>query len=391
MKAFAILDHRILRILGFVAGILLALPVGNADTLTQGLRIALASMLLTYAVMPLIIHLAIRMGAVDQPEARRIHHTPTPRIGGLAVIFSVNTTLLLNFSYSAELKAVCVSGLLVALVSMWDDVRGLSASFKLFIQIIAIIIMISSGVGLEFGHHDWIVAHIDPLWGILLDNTLEMGLTALWVIGITNAFNFLDGINGLAASLAATICLLMGVLAATTAQTYMLLLCVSVAGACLGFLPDNARYKRPARIFLGDTGSTYIGWMMAGIAVMGKWSDQGFVQAYAAPLLIFSVPIFDMIYTTVARIARGDVHNVREWIAYVGRDHLHHRLMNLGISQAHAVLAIVVLALISGLAALVIANVNLVQTWILLAQAIVVYAMFSFVMIRAAQKLERHD
>jgi len=385
------LDHRIPRMAGFVAAIFLAPPWLNMGALAQGAKLVLASALLTYAVMPLVIHLAIRMGAVDHPEARRVHQTPTPRIGGLAVIFSVNVTLLLNFSYSTELKAVCVSALLVALVSMWDDVRGLSASFKLLMQLLAVLILISSGVSPDFGNYGWLIAYVGPLWALLLNNALEMGLTALWIIGITNAFNFLDGINGLAAALAATICLSMGLLAATTAQTYMLLLCMTVAGASLGFLPDNARYKRPARIFLGDTGSTYIGWMMAGIALMGGWSDKGFIQAYAAPLLIFSVPIFDMIYTTVARIARGDVRNVREWLAYVGRDHLHHRLMDLGISQAHAVLAIVALSLISGLAALVIVNVNLLQAWILLMQAIVVYAMFSFVMIRATQKLQRGD
>jgi len=388
---YVILDHRISRLTGFIAGIFLALPWPHISPFVQGMKIAFSSTLLTYAVMPLMIHLAIRMGAVDHPEARRVHQTPTPRIGGLAVIFSVNITLLLNFSYSVELKAVCVSGLLVALVSMWDDVRGLSASFKLLMQLFAVVILIISGVNLEFGNHGWLMNYAGPVWGMLLDNTLETGLTALWIIGITNAFNFLDGINGLAAALAATICLLMGLLALTTGQTYMLLLCVAVAGAALGFLPDNARYERPARIFLGDTGSTYIGWMMAGIAVMGNWSDRGSLQAYAAPILIFSVPIFDMIYTTAARIKRGDVHNVREWIAYVGRDHLHHRLMALGISQAHVVLAIVVLSLISGLAALVIVNVNVLQAWILLTQAIVVYAMFSFVMIRSAQKLGQND
>ncbi len=385
------LDHWIPRLAGFVAGIFFALPWLDMGTLAQGARLIFASALLTYAAMPLVIHLAIRMGAVDHPEARRVHQTPTPRIGGLAVIFSVNITLLLNFSYSAELKGVCVSALLVALVSMWDDVRGLSASFKLLMQLFSVLILLGSGVSPDFGNYGWLIAYVGPIWAFLLNNALEIALTALWVIGITNAFNFLDGINGLAAALAATICLLMGLLAASTGQVDMLLLCVAVGGAALGFLPDNARYKRPARIFLGDTGSTYIGWMMAGIALMGNWSDKGFIQAYAAPILIFSVPIFDMIYTTVARITRGDVHNVREWIAYVGRDHLHHRLMDLGISQAHAVLAIVVLSLISGLAALVIVNVGLLQAWILLTQAIVVYVMFSFVMIRATQKLQRND
>ncbi len=388
---YVMLDHWSSRLVGFVAGILLALPWLNMGALAQGAKLGLSSTLLTYAVMPLVIRLAIHMDAVDRPEARRVHQSPTPRIGGLAVIFSVNVTLLLNFSYSDELKAVCVSALLVALVSMWDDVRGLSASFKLLMQFFAVLILILSGVSPDFGNYNWLIAYVGPLWALLLHNGLDMVLTALWIIGITNAFNFLDGINGLAVALAATICLLMGLLAATTAQTYMLLLCVTVAGASLGFLPDNGRYKRPARIFLGDTGSTYIGWMMASIALMGNWSSKGFVQAYAAPILIFSVPIFDMIYTTVARIVRGEVHNMREWIAYVGRDHLHHRLMALDISQAHAVLAIVVLSLISGLAALVIIDVDLLQAWVLLTQAIVVYAVFSFVMLRAAQKLERDD
>jgi len=299
--------------------------------------------------------------------------------------------LFLNFNYSLELKAICITGAMVALVSLWDDVRGLSASFKLLVQMIAVGILLGSGLVLELGHHTWMMHIFGHDMGQYVDNFLEYALTALWIIGITNAFNFLDGINGLAASLAAAICLLMGLLAITTGQTLMLLLCVAVAGAALGFLPDNARYKQPARAFLGDTGSTYLGWMMAGIAVMGDWSDHSALQAYAAPLLIFSVPIFDMIYTTVARILRGDVSNVREWIAYVGRDHLHHRLMYLGLSQAHSVLAIVALTLIAGLAALVIVDVSFAQAWILLAQAVVVYGVFSFIMIWAARRVGQND
>ena len=181
----------------------------------------------------------------------------------------------------------------------------------------------------------------------------------------------------------------MGMLAAATGQLFMLLLCVAVAGAALGFLPDNARYVRPARTFLGDTGSTYLGWMMACIAVLGDWSDMSALQAYAAPLLIFSVPIFDMIYTTVARIVHGDVSSFGEWLAYVGRDHLHHRLMYLGLSQAKTVLAIVAITLISGLAALVIVDASALSTWFLLMQVVVVYLVFSFIMVFAAKRVER--
>ncbi|MDQ6972175.1 MAG: MraY family glycosyltransferase [Mariprofundaceae bacterium] len=383
------MDTRWIRLLALIVGGLMSLPWSGTGLILQGVKLLLASALLTYALMPAVIWLAHRMGALDYPDERRVHQQPTPRIGGLAVFLSVNITLLLNFNYSIELKAICISGAMVALVSLWDDVRSLPASFKLLVQIVAVAVLLQSGLILEFDNHDWIISLLGVSAGLPVDYGLEYFITAFWIIGITNAFNFLDGINGLAAALAAAICLLMGLLAATTAQVFMLFLCVAVAGAAIGFLPDNARYTRPARTFLGDTGSTYLGWMMACIAILGDWSNHGSLQAYAAPLLIFSVPIFDMIYTTVARILRGDVSNVREWLAYVGRDHLHHRLMYLGMSQARTVLAIVALSLISGLAALVIVNVRSLEAWFLLAQAVVVYAVFSFVMVWAARQVNR--
>jgi len=386
---FVRFDSHWMRLLALLVGGLMSLPWPGIGLLLLGAKLLLAAALLTYALMPAVIRMAGIVGAVDMPDERRVHQQPTPRIGGLAVFVSVNITLLLNFNYSVELKAICISGALVALVSLWDDVKSLPASFKLLVQIIAVAILLRAGLLLEFENHDWMIARLGDEWGISVDIILEYLLTAFWIIGITNAFNFLDGINGLAAALAATICLLMGMLAAATGQLFMLLLCVAVAGAALGFLPDNARYERPARTFLGDTGSTYLGWMMACIAVLGDWSDMSAVQAYAAPLLIFSVPIFDMIYTTVARIVRGDVSSVGEWLAYVGRDHLHHRLMYLGLSQAKTVLAIVAITLISGLAALVIVDASVLSTWFLLMQVIVVYSVFSFIMVFAAKRVER--
>jgi len=386
-----IFDRASMRVGALVVGALLSLPWGHAGIFLEGAKLFIAASLLTFAMMPAVIWLAGRMGAMDYPDERRVHAQPTPRIGGLAVFLSVNITLFLNFNYSVELKAICITGAMVALISLWDDVRGLSAGLKLLVQLIAIGILLSSGLALEFDHHAFMAQVFGHTMAPVMDETLEYAVTALWMIGITNAFNFLDGINGLAASLAATICLLMGLLAISTGQVLMLLLCVAVAGAALGFLPDNARYERPARTFLGDTGSTYLGWMMAGIAVMGDWSTRSALQAYAAPLLVFSVPIFDMIYTTVARILRGDVSNVREWIAYVGRDHLHHRLMYLGMSQAHSVLVIVALTLVAGLAALVIVDASYTQAWLLLMQAVIVYGVFSFIMVWAARRVGRSD
>ncbi len=250
-----------------------------------------------------------------------------------------------------------------------EPLRPLSAVLKLAVQLLALAVMMVSGIHADLGNSPW--------WW-----PLETLITALWMVGITNAFNFLDGINGLAGVLAATVSLLMGALAWHTGQVYMLLLCFAVAGAAIGFLPDNARYRQPARTFLGDVGSTYLGWMMAAIALMGDWSSEGVIKSYSAPLLIFSVMIFDMIYTTIARVSRGDVRSLREWVEFVGRDHLHHRLLDMGCSQPQAVVMIAAFTLLMGLAALAIIKSSLFATWLLLAQAFVFYGVLSFLMIR---------
>ena len=369
------IDHPIVRLLALLLGIVLALPWGNLSLLVQSAQFCTAAAFLTYGIMPWVIRLAGRFGAMDIPGGRRLHSQPTPRLGGLAVLISANATLFLNFNYSLALKGVCISALCVAMISMLDDIYDVSAKTKLLVQVLACGLMMAFGV------------HIEMIPGQAWEGDfLEFAITLTWMVGITNAFNFLDGINGLAASLATTVCLLMALLALLTGQTYMLLLCLAVAGSSLGFMPDNARYKKPARIFLGDSGSTYLGWMMAGIAVMGDWSSEGPIKAFSAPVLIFSVMIFDMIYTTVSRISRGDVRSVREWIDYVGRDHLHHRFLNLGYEPAYAVGAIVALCLVTGLAALALVIESSQVMWMQLGQALVIYIAVSAVMIHAANK-----
>ncbi len=360
------------RALGLAAGTLVALPVWDGmPPAVQGLRLLVAAALLGFGLMPLAIWLAHRLGAVDRPGGRKLHAAPTPRLGGVAIVAAVNLTLFLNFSFSWQLKGVVLSGLMVAAISFLDDVQGVSAKVRLLVQTLAALILWAFDVRLEF-------LGTDALWA----RALEFFVFWLWMVGIVNAFNFLDGLNGLAASLAAAVCLLMGVLAAYTHQTYMLLILASVAGGALGFLPDNARYHKPARSFMGDVGSTYLGWMMAACAVMGAWSEEGPIKAYSAPLLIFSVMIFDMIYTTIARIARGDVRSFREWIEYVGRDHLHHRLLALGCSELEAVVVIVAIAVITGAAGIAVVKAPLFSVALILLQAVVFYLTLSFLMLR---------
>ncbi|MDQ6990096.1 MAG: MraY family glycosyltransferase [Mariprofundaceae bacterium] len=368
---FITLDRPLSRYLALLLGILLVIPWQVQGLWLQGFFLFGSTFFLTFALMPLLIRVAHHMGALDYPDARRVHAQPTPRIGGVAVLLAVNISLLCNFNFSLAFKGVCLSALIVGLISLWDDMQEMPALLKLLGQLLAIAVLLYCDVVIQFAPETW--------WGDLL----EYGVTAFWMLGITNAFNFLDGINGLAASLAMVTCLLMAALAWHTGQSYMLFLCLALAGGAAGFLPDNARYDQQARCFLGDVGSTYLGWMMAGIAVMGDWSSDGAIKAYSAPLLIFSVMIFDMIYTTIARFKRGDVHNFKEWIEFVGKDHLHHRLMDLGCNQAQAVLLIISFTLLMGLSALALIQGSLIAVVLLLIQAVVFYLALSFLMIRA--------
>ncbi|MDX8409251.1 MAG: MraY family glycosyltransferase [Mariprofundales bacterium] len=365
-----LVDHGSVRAVALALGLIVVLSSWPLVGLfSETIRLLLAAALLCFGLMPWVIQLAWNIDALDYPDARRVHAEPTPRIGGVAVFVAVNLTLLLNFNYSLPLKGVCISAAIVACLSLWDDLKPLGAALKLAVQALALVVLMVCGVHADLGASPW--------WW-----PLEALITALWMIGITNAFNFLDGINGLAGALAVVVTTLMGLLAWNTDQTFMLLLCFAVAGAALGFLPDNARYDCPARTFLGDVGSTYLGWMMAAIALMGDWSSQGAIKSYSAPLLIFSVMIFDMIYTTVARVHRGDVKNLHQWVDYVGKDHLHHRLLYMGCSQWQAVLMIVSFTLVMGLAALAIIKGTMFSTVLLLLQALVFYAMLSFLMLR---------
>ncbi len=375
-----LIDRPSTRLIAACMAVGLLIPWTALDTmLGQSLRLFFGSMLLCYALVPLSIHLAHRFHILDEPGGRRIHKQPTPRLGGLAILLAINITLFFNFNYAVGLKAVCLSALLVAALSLLDDLFELSASIKIVGQFAAIGIMLYYGVSITLPD-DIAFAH-----------ELGIFMTILWMMGITNAYNFLDGSNGLASMLATIICALMAAIALVTGQFFMFLLCLSVMGASIGFMPDNARFSRPARTFMGDTGSTYLGWLMAGIAVMGDWSEAGIWIAYSAPVLVFSVLIFDMVYITISRIDRGDVSSLREWIDYVGRDHLHHRLLSLGYTPKQTLWIICSISLFVGMNALAMVLSHLWLIAVSLLQISFFFTVFSYMMLNAARIKNRRS
>ncbi|MBI3814330.1 MAG: undecaprenyl/decaprenyl-phosphate alpha-N-acetylglucosaminyl 1-phosphate transferase [Nitrospinae bacterium] len=328
------------------------------------------ALLLSYLTTPSARSLAIEMGIVDSPDERKIHHTPTPRLGGLAVYAAFALAVIYNFHFSSELKGVAIGATLVMLASLADDIMGLSAKIKLIVQLTAVTIMMYYGVILSFMPPTW--------WG----DIFEILVTFLWIIGITNALNFLDGMDGLATGLTAIASLYIGIVAIQTGQDYVMFLSMALLGSSLGFLPYNFRWGKPASIFLGDAGSTFMGFMLSSLTVMTGWATHDPVKAYAMPALILSVLIFDMTYITISRTASGKVKTLKEWIDYVGKDHLHHRLSHLGLSNKSTVLFIYLISAAMGISAVVLKHGRTVDALLLILQAFLIYFIIVILMLK---------
>ncbi len=206
---------------------------------------------------------------------------------------------------------------------------------------------------------------------------LNAFFTILWIVGITNAMNFMDGMDGLATGVSAIIALFIGIVALQTKQPDMGWIAIAIFGSCLGFLPYNFKLsKKPASIFLGDTGSTYLGFTLSTLAVIGEW-DANPIVSFASPLLIFWVLIFDMTYITVERVITGKVSSLKEWIDYVGKDHLHHRMYELLGDKRKSVLLIYFVCATLGISAIALKHARTIDSILLVAQALLITVIIS--------------
>lgn len=351
--------------LGAVA---LAIPPIRDMFQLEGLRwlyIFLFAFLGTGALTPLMVWIGHRWNLVDVPADRKIHVIPTPRLGGLALYTGFIGSLLLNSIVPDWMIAVLVAGSLLLIIGVLDDIRELPAWVKLLGQLLAAGIVTASGKVLT-------LFPPGPLGEIA--NIL---LTILWIVGITNAFNFFDGMDGLATGLAILMAGFMGVVAFETKQPTLGWLAIAMIGAGLGFLPYNFRGTKPAVIFLGDGGSTFIGFTLACLAVRGNWADSNPIVSFSNPLLIFGVLIYDMIHITVERILTGKVKSVKEWLDYVGKDHLHHRLERALGSRQASIAMIFLFTICLGLSALALRHAGTMEAILLLIQAGLIAAMLT--------------
>ena len=313
------------------------------EALGRWLYIFLISSSIATLLTPLMIWIANRTGIVDNPGGRKIHSRATPLLGGVAVAVAFITALSANMILDTKEIVLIACGTVVAVIGLIDDWRNIPARYKLLIQVVAVLVLIHYGIILDLFPKN-------TSWG----HVFNAVLTILWIVGLTNAMNFIDGMDGLATGVAAIISLFMGLVAFQTDQPFMGWIAIGMLGSCLGFLPFNFSLgtKRQASIFLGDAGSTFFGFVLSALAIKAAWADNNPIVSFATPVLIFWVLIYDMAYISIERIITGKVKSFRDWIDYVGTDHIHHRLLAVLGDRRKVVLFIFFLCATLGISAI---------------------------------------
>jgi UDP-GlcNAc:undecaprenyl-phosphate GlcNAc-1-phosphate transferase len=322
---------------------------------------------LSFCMNPVFAWIAKKLNILDIPDARKLHQEATPLLGGAAVFIGFSVALLTNGIFSKSVLIILIASLILFGIGILDDFKEISAGLKLLAQLVCTLLVMSSGIILR-------VLPVDLGIFATIGNCL---LTVFWIIGIANAMNFFDGMDGLAAGLGAVIAFFLGVVAFQTAQPFLGWIAIAMLGGCLGFLPFNFRPKKNAAIFLGDAGSVVIGFILACVAVYGDWAQGNPVVALVSPVLIFWILIFDMVHITIDRIMTGKVKNFRQWIEYVGKDHLHHRLANVLGGRKQSVLFIYLLGLCLGTSAVVLRNARPTDAILLIIQACIMVVLIT--------------
>ena len=309
--------------------------------------------IVAFSATPIVKSLAFKVGAIDVPkDERRMHKEPIARLGGIAIIagffisilFSLISSELLHTAtgivFNSEFIGLVTGAVIIAILGIVDDIKALSAKIKLPVQIIAAVIVAVSGIRIQTITNPFSEVGVSffPTW-------LSYVITILWVVGITNAINLIDGLDGLAAgvsSIASMSLFFVSVMRADP-DIHTAVLAAILTGASLGFLPYNFN---PAKIFMGDTGSTFLGFVLGTISIQGTYKTYTAI-AIAVPILVLALPLFDTIFAILRRLASG------KSIMEADRGHLHHRLVDMGLSQRQSVGLIYVASAALGLCAVV--------------------------------------
>ena len=307
------------------------------QTYIVAFTIALA---VAYFLTPQVKDFAIKVGALDAPDDRKVHTRPIPRMGGLAIYAAFVLAILASMYVSREIMGLLVGGTVILIVGIIDDLKPLPARVKLLGQIVAAAVLVMFDIRIE-----WLT---NPFGEMLYVEYLSIPLTILWVVGLTNTVNLIDGLDGLAAGVSTIASVTILLVALQQNFWTVAVLTAALAGSALGFLQHNFN---PAKIFMGDTGSMFLGYMLAAISILGTVKSAATI-ALIVPIVALGLPILDTAFAIIRRYMSGRP------IFKPDKGHLHHRLLEMGLTQKQAVLLMYVISGCLGLSAIALTEVN---------------------------------
>jgi UDP-GlcNAc:undecaprenyl-phosphate GlcNAc-1-phosphate transferase len=311
--------------------------------MSTAMLIFAGALVFAFGGTPLARHIAPRLGIMDQPSARKLHYRPIPRMGGLAIFAAVMLALIFlrdqrNFD---QFVSILLAASLVSFLGLWDDRWGLRPMVKLLGQFVAALLLLATGIKVALPY--------TPQWADVL-------ITLLWLVGVTNAFNLLDNMDGLSGGVAAIAAAFFVLMSAFSGQYLVGALSAAVLGACLGFLFYN---YNPATIFMGDSGALFIGFMLAAIGIKLRFPDNVTFVTWMIPVLVLGLPLFDTALVTISRLRRG-----LNPLTTPGKDHVSHRLVMMNMTQREAVLTLYLVGGILGLIAVFVTQASILEGYI---------------------------
>ena len=298
------------------------------------------SLVVSFCLTPAVKWLAVKIGAVDVPkDKRRMHDHPIPRLGGLAIFIGFVVAVLAFADVDRQLRGILLGGCIIVAVGIVDDSHPLGAGIKFILQIVAALIAVWHGVLIEM------IANPLPFGAQYWDfGIMAVPITVIWIVAVTNSVNLIDGLDGLADGVSTIAALTMLIIALLMGDMEMAVLCAALVGGCIGFIPYN---RNPAKIFMGDTGATFLGFVLATVSVTGLFKLYA-VISFVVPFIILGFPIFDTVSAFTRRILKGQNPMKAD------RSHTHHKLIDMGMNQKQAVATLYMVAGVLGLCAVMI-------------------------------------
>ncbi len=329
--------------------------------LITGIAALIFAALIAFTMTPVARVLAFKVGAVDVPkDNRRMHKVPIPRMGGLAIAFAFIATTLLFCDYTPQTTALWFGGMILVVLGIFDDIYNLNSLLKLAVQIVAALIAVWQGVTIEF---------LNLFGNYITLGWLEIPVTVAWIVGLTNAINLIDGLDGLSCGVSAICSMSLLLVTLTMSDGPSALLTAILVGSCLGFLPFNSN---PAKIFMGDTGALFLGYTLALLSIGGLFKLHT-VVSFMIPLSIFGLPLFDTAFAFIRRILTGKNPFKGD------RGHIHHRLIDMGFNQRQTVGILYAVCGILGISALMFTSENLIKAGVIILLGFSIFAINFFI------------